>query len=102
LEVHFLLKGTIMTMTIGVVPSSGSDGGLTAAVQNLMKEVGTQSSNLKTNIDEEIQGKAGGLEQEDVLKLQFDIGQYNALLEAASSIAKGTTDMLKTLAQRTS
>ncbi|MDR0441296.1 MAG: type III secretion protein [Candidatus Accumulibacter sp.] len=80
---------------------------LSVAVQQLMTAVQTRSSDLETEINAatsrtDAEGKKLELKQEEILEMQFDIGQYNALLEAASSIAKGTTDMLKTLAQRTS
>ncbi|MDR2788752.1 MAG: type III secretion protein [Candidatus Accumulibacter sp.] len=71
------------------------------AVRQLMAAVSDRSSSLKDEINTATNGE-GELEQKQILALQFNIGQYNALLEAASSIAKGTTDMLKTLAQRTS
>lgn len=38
---------------------------------------------------------------EDLLPLQFEMGQYTALMEATSTVAKSITDMLKSLAQRT-
>jgi type III secretion protein F len=84
---------------------------MTEAVRTLMTAVQTKSQNLESEISDAtsrtVKNAEGNtvqaeLRQEEVLELQFNIGQYNALLEAASSIAKGTTDMLKTLAQRTS
>jgi type III secretion protein F len=80
---------------------------LTAAVHQLMTSVQSKSADLETEISTattrtDAQGNKIELKQEEILELQFNIGQYNALLETASSIAKGTTDMLKTLAQRTS
>jgi type III secretion protein F len=92
LDFIFSLKGTIMSLTM--------------AVNQLMTAVQTRSAGLETEISEatartDAQGNKIELKQEEILELQFNIGQYNALLETASSIAKGTTDMLKTLAQRT-
>ncbi len=37
---------------------------------------------------------------EDMLVIQFEMGQYNALLESLSSVTKSLTDSLKSLAQR--
>ena len=37
-----------------------------------------------------------------MLMIQFEIGQYNAMVEMLSSISKSLTDMMKTLAQRSS
>ncbi len=41
------------------------------------------------------------VDQEQLLELQFAMGQYNAKLETLSSITKSIQDMLKSLAQRT-
>jgi hypothetical protein len=67
---------------------------------DLEKEIRDATTRTTTNAEGET--VKAELKQEEILELQFNIGQYNALLEAASSISKGTTDMLKTLAQRTS
>lgn len=37
---------------------------------------------------------------EDMMAIQFEMGQYNALLESLSTVTKSLTDMLKSLAQR--
>jgi type III secretion protein F len=71
------------------------------AVHTLMASVDNKATSMQGEIEKATQNK-GELKQEDMLHIQFQLGQYNALMEAASSIAKGTTDMLKTLAQRTS
>jgi type III secretion protein F len=42
----------------------------------------------------------GGISQEDMLQLQFEMGQYNALIESVSNITKSLTDTLKSLAQK--
>ena len=36
-----------------------------------------------------------------MLKMQFQLGQYNALLEATSTVTKSLVDEAKSLAQRT-
>ena len=41
------------------------------------------------------------VEPEDMVVLQFEVGQYNAMLESLSSVTKSMTDMMKSLAQRT-
>ncbi|MBQ9536367.1 MAG: type III secretion protein [Desulfovibrionaceae bacterium] len=43
----------------------------------------------------------GDINQADLLKLQYAMGQYNAKLETISSVTKSMQDMLKSLAQRT-
>ena len=42
------------------------------------------------------------ISQEQMLLIQFEIGQYNAMVEMLSSVSKSLTDMMKTLAQRSS
>lgn len=37
---------------------------------------------------------------EQMMQIQFEMGQYNATLEALSSVTKSLTDMLKSLSQR--
>ena len=44
----------------------------------------------------------GEIGQAQMLQLQFEIGQYNAMLEMVSTVSKSLTDMMKTLAQRSS
>lgn len=46
--------------------------------------------------------KSGEMKQEDLMQMQFEMGQYNAMTELLSNVTKSMTDMLKTLAQRTS
>ena len=36
---------------------------------------------------------------EDMMALQFEVGQYNAMLESLSSVTKSMTDMMKSLAR---
>lgn len=42
------------------------------------------------------------ISQSQMLQLQYEIGQYNAMLEIVSTVSKSLTDMMKTLAQRSS
>ena len=46
-------------------------------------------------------GSKDSVDQKDLLEMQFAMGQYNAKLEAVSSITKSLQDLLKSLAQRT-
>ena len=71
------------------------------AVHSLMSSVNAKSTSVQSEIESAV-GNKEELGQKEMLNIQFQLGQYNAMLEAASSIAKGTTEMLKTLAQRTS
>ena len=82
---------------------SGNSGGL-----NINELFDTCTSNLNTygtELQKKIQelSKDGTtIDQTEMLEVQFYVGQYNAMLEMVSSVSKSLTDMMKTLAQRTS
>lgn len=44
--------------------------------------------------------KGDKLSPEDMVALQFHVGQYNAMMEALSTVTKSMTDLMKSLAQR--
>ena len=67
---------------------------------NVSNSLKTDGENLQKQIDALSQNK-GSLDQQDLLQMQFAMGQYNAKMEALSSITKSLQDMLKSLAQRT-
>ncbi|MGN1208705.1 MAG: EscF/YscF/HrpA family type III secretion system needle major subunit [Duodenibacillus sp.] len=50
----------------------------------------------------ELKGADGNISQEDMLVMQFEINQYNMLLEMSSTVSKSITDEAKQLAQRAS
>lgn len=72
----------------------------------------TRGESLADRIDDLTKVTQGGgpdgtnvnssISQEEMLVVQFEIGQYNAMVEMLSSISKSLTDMMKTLAQRSS
>ena len=61
--------------------------------------ISTKGADLQAKMNE-IAGKEE-LGPEELLPLQFEMGQYTALMEATSSVTKSITEMLKSLAQRT-
>ena len=69
---------------------------INSAFSKIYTNLNTQATNLETamnNVGEDIS-------QQDMLKLQFQVNQYNMLLEATSTISKALTDEIKQLAQR--
>jgi type III secretion protein F len=81
--------------------------GVSAAMADLMKLVAQSGADMKKDITDasnyvDPNTQKHELSQEQLLNIQFNMGQYNAMLEAASSISKSVTDMAKTLAQRSS
>ncbi|WP_051445347.1 EscF/YscF/HrpA family type III secretion system needle major subunit [Desulfocurvus vexinensis] len=61
-------------------------------------QLSSRATTLKTSIQAAL--KDGDLDPMKMLQLQFDMGNYNAMVEATSSVTKGLTDTAKTLAQR--
>ena len=74
-------------LNLGDVFNSGLD-----SLQSKGKDLETQMIDLM-NQDE--------VSPEDMLYIQFQMGQYNAMLESLSSVTKSLTDTMKSLAQRT-
>lgn len=65
---------------------------------NVFQNINDKGKQLNDKLDSLTQ--SGNLNQEDMLQMQFQIGQYNAMMEALSSVTKSMTDMMKSLAQR--
>jgi Type III secretion needle MxiH like. len=64
-----------------------------------LDSISGKGAGLQAKMDE--LGSMGELGPEELLPLQFEMGQYTALMEATSSVTKSITEMLKSLAQRT-
>ena len=45
-------------------------------------------------------GNQESISPEEMAMINFEMGQYNAMLEAVATLTKSMTDMLKSLAQR--
>lgn len=74
-------------------------------VSELMTECFNSINTAGTDLSERIKGLIGlgdELDQGTMLQVQFEVGQYNAMLEMVSTVSKSLTDMMKTLAQRSS
>ena len=61
---------------------------------------GVTSDGQKISQRMEELSKGENLSQEQMVQLQFEVGQYNAKIEALATVTKSMTDMLKSLAQR--
>ena len=90
-SVYGLNIAALFQSVIGSIETRGSD--LYAKIDNLTKPVeGSTEGDVTTS----------AISQEQMLVIQFEIGQYNAMVEMLSSVSKSLTDMMKTLAQRSS
>ena len=77
-----------------------SEFNVNAAFSSIMQAIQSRESELAASMN-----KLEGSEQisdQDMLKLQFQVNQYNVFLETASTITKALTDQAKQLAQRSS
>ena len=68
---------------------------------NMTSKIGDMSDKLMKDM-EDVAALDKSLQSEAMLEIQFKIGQYNAILEATSTIAKSMTDEAKQIAQRAS
>ncbi len=68
--------------------------------ENTLQGISTKGSDLNTKMAELANGEE--LSNEQMISLQFEVGQYNTLMEALSTVTKSMTDMMKSLAQRSS
>jgi len=50
---------------------------------------------------ESLQTKDGSVDPAELMRINFEVGQYNAKMESISSFMKSMQDLLKSLAQRT-
>jgi type III secretion protein F len=75
---------------------------------NVKEMFNTANSTLKKMDDEfkqtmtTLKNQTGGISQADMLNIQFEMGQYNAMVESFANVTKGLTEILKSLAQKTS
>jgi type III secretion protein F len=74
-------------------------GNIGQLFQNSVSQLSSKSDTLQTNMDNMLKSKEG-VSQEDMLSLQFEMGQYNAMIESISNVTKSLTDTLKSLAQK--
>lgn len=63
-----------------------------------MDAVGKRGQSIEQKMTE-LQGKES-VSPEEMAMLNFELGQYNAMLESLSTVTKSMNDMLKSLAQR--
>ena len=75
-----------------------SEFNVNAAFSSIMQAIQSRENELSASMS-----KLEGSEQisdQDMLKLQFQVNQYNVFLETASTITKALVDQAKQMAQR--
>jgi type III secretion protein F len=75
-------------------------GNIGGFLNQAIEKLSDKGADFQTRIAE-MSNKAEGISQEDMLNLQFEMGQYNAMIESVANVAKSLTDTLKSLAQKT-
>ena len=67
----------------------------------MFDSVNNRGSDLQAQMNA-LTSQEGDISQEAMLTMQFEINQYNMLLEMTSTVTKSITDEAKQLAQRSS
>ncbi|MBO8416590.1 MAG: type III secretion protein [Proteobacteria bacterium] len=74
-------------------------GGLSNLIGQGLDSLSTRAENLKTRM-----GEVANMEAEDqtaaMIELQFEMGQYNTMVELTSSITKSLSDSVKSISQK--
>ncbi len=81
---------------------SVTGGGLVSMVDSALNTLGTESSNLEAKMAAISSGDYGEYSDQTtaMLALQFEIGQYNTLVELTSSITKDLSDAIENISQK--
>lgn len=74
-------------------------GGLSNLIGQGLDSLSTRAENLKTRM-----GEVANMKAEDqtaaMIELQFEMGQYNTMVELTSSITKSLSDSVKSISQK--
>lgn len=80
--------------------STGVSLNINQMFETMTNSLSTKAADLNSKMTELSQGDE--LSQELMLDLQFQVGQYNAMLEMVSTVTKSLVDECKQVAQRAS
>ena len=78
--------------------SSISSFDINSMFASIQQTIAAKGNELQSEMEHSSQGST--LSQEQMLQMQFEVNQYNTLLETASTISKALTDEAKQIAQR--
>ena len=90
-------------MSIGAFDPTASTGSMTTVVNTGIQNLEDRAKDIKDEI-EKLQ-KPGMTQEEQtslMLKTQFKLGQYNAIVELTSNITKNVSDTAKSISQKAS
>ena len=74
-------------------------GTIADTVKQVMGNLGSQAQDIKAKMNE-ISSMKGEDQQMALLKVNFAIGQYNAMLESVASLSSSLTESLKSIAYK--
>jgi type III secretion protein F len=74
-------------------------GHIGSFLNRAMEGVTAKNEAFKTRMDAMMSSEEG-VNQDDMIMLQFEMGQYNAMIESIANVTKSLTDTLKSLAQK--
>jgi type III secretion protein F len=74
-------------------------GNIGGFLNSTMNTITTKSDAFQDRM-KQMSANKEGISQQDLLSLQFEMGQYNAMIESVSNVTKSLTDTLKSLAQK--
>lgn len=77
-----------------------SGGNIASSINNTLDRISQMGSDINTRMDEISKLTDSNDQQAAMIELNFQIGQYNAMMEMASSLTKNLTDSIKSIAQK--
>ena len=77
-----------------------SGGSMATSINNTLDNISKMGSNISSRMDEISQLTNSSDQQAAMIELNFQIGQYNAMMEMVSSLTKNLTDSIKSIAQK--
>ncbi len=77
-----------------------SGGSMATSINNTLDNISKMGSDISSRMDEISQLTNSSDQQAAMIELNFQIGQYNAMMEMVSSLTKNLTDSIKSIAQK--
>ena len=77
-----------------------SGGGLAQMIKTGMDSMAGQAEELKNQMGKISELDSSEDKQTALLEIQFEMGQYNAIIELTSNLVKSLSDSIKSVAQK--
>ncbi|MCR5535929.1 MAG: hypothetical protein K6F05_00790 [Succinivibrio sp.] len=76
-----------------------SGGTIANTIKNVMGNLGNQAKEIQAKMQDLSQRK-GEDQQMALLKINFEIGQYNAMMQSVASLSSSLTESMKSIANK--